>query len=283
VPAAGLLGPVLVPQIWWRDVIRRWDRVFADPHHVDVVEGGSGRPAARHPSRRARPADRSLVGYGVGAAQLWAFADLPVEQLIHVALLGGVTGLLGALFAFLYLERLLAPLVFKLGSVRPSAPPVTGCRSARRSSRARSCCSSRPCRSSARFWNVSARILEQEAGSACSCSRVTRRRRGRARRDAGAGWTGIPRAARGLGRAYVVDRGGRVIAGRVGRHRRRGRSVRRRPCWGRRRATWSIAVAQPDRRVRAGARTDRRVVAIVPRYSATTSCAAACAPPAPSS
>src|SRR5690349_622471 len=37
-PTAGLLGPVLVPQMWWRDVVRRWDHVFATPDHVDADE-----------------------------------------------------------------------------------------------------------------------------------------------------------------------------------------------------------------------------------------------------
>jgi len=72
VPAAGLLGPVLVPQIWWRDVMRRWDRVFADPAHVDVVEAGilEGR-LLDYPISVARVLlIASLVGYGVGAVQL---------------------------------------------------------------------------------------------------------------------------------------------------------------------------------------------------------------------
>src|SRR5262249_26394211 len=94
VPAAGLLGPVLVPQIWWRDVERRWERVFAVPDRVHVAEAGAV---------EAMILDypigvgwvllaTSLVGYGVGAVQLWVFAALPLEQLAHVALLGVVTG-----------------------------------------------------------------------------------------------------------------------------------------------------------------------------------------------
>src|SRR5690349_19576766 len=126
VPAAGILGPVFFPQWWWRDVMRRWDRVFAAPDRVDPDE-------AREVEARILDYPirvgwvllwASFVGYTVGAVQLRVFAQLPVEQLVHVALLGVVTGLVGALFAFLYLERLLTPLLFELGRARLLAPPA---------------------------------------------------------------------------------------------------------------------------------------------------------------
>ena len=217
VPAAGLLGPVLVPQIWWRDVIRRWDRVFARPDRVDPVEAGivEGK-ILDYPIRVGWVLlIASLVGYGVGAVQLYLFADLPFEQLIHVALLGVVTGLLGGLFAFLYLERLLAPLVFDLGLTRPTAPPA-GRRVPLRT-KVFACSlvltvGTVPLFGTL-FWNQSARVLEQEGGKRL----LAKAREAAARPDTQTGtgsWQGIPRADLGkTGRAYVVDHEGRVIAG----------------------------------------------------------------------
>src|SRR5215813_8490918 len=75
VPAAGLLGPVFVPQIWWRDVMRRWDRVFADPDQVDAAEAAIlERKLLDYPIRVGWVLFvASFVGYGVGAVQLWVF------------------------------------------------------------------------------------------------------------------------------------------------------------------------------------------------------------------
>jgi hypothetical protein len=220
VPAAGLLGPVLVPQIWWRDVMRRWDRVFASGDEVDVVEAGilEGR-ILDYPLRVGRVLlIASTVGYGVGALQLWAFADMPVEQLVHVALLGVVTGLLGALFAFLYLERLLAPLVFDLGLTRPTAPPAG--RNVPLRNKVFACSlvlllATVPLFGTV-FWNQSARIVEEETGKRLQQLAGDAAARGDVARAGTAGpvWEGVARAELGAsGRAYVVDRDGNVLAG----------------------------------------------------------------------
>jgi len=225
VPAAGLLGPVLVPQIWWRDVIRRWDRVFAKPDRVDPVEAGivEGK-ILDYPTRVGWVLlVASLVGYGVGAVQLHVFADLPTEQLIHVALLGMVTGLVGALFAFLYLERLLAPLLFDLGLTRTTAPPA-GRRVPLRT-KVFACSlvlllATVPLFGTV-FWNQSARVLEQEAGKRLLVlARETAERPDVARAgSAGAGWQGLAGGdLAASGHAYVVDREGRVLAGGPARH-----------------------------------------------------------------
>jgi signal transduction histidine kinase len=220
VPAAGLLGPVLVPQIWWRDVMRRWDRVFARGDDVDLVEAGILESRILdYPLRVGWVLlVTSTVGYGVGAIQLYVFADLPVEQLVHVALLGVVTGLLGALFAFLYLERLLAPLVFDLGLTRPTAPPA-GRRVPLRN-KVFACSlvlllATVPLFGTV-FWNQSARILEEEAGKRLLQLASEAAVRGDVARAGAAGpvWQGVPRTELGAsGRAYVVDRAGRVLAG----------------------------------------------------------------------
>ena len=219
VPAAGLLGPVLVPQIWWRDVVRRWDRIFATDADVDLVEAGilEGR-ILDYPLRVGWVLlVASLVGYGVGAVQLYVFADLPVEQLVHVALLGVVTGLLGALFAFLYLERLLAPLVFDLGLTRPTAPPAG--RNVPLRTKVFACSlvlvlTTVPLFGTV-FWNQSARILEQEAGKRLLLLATDAAARGDVARAGSAGfvWDGIRAQLGASGRAYVVDRDGRVLAG----------------------------------------------------------------------
>ncbi|HYY05692.1 MAG TPA: ATP-binding protein, partial [Candidatus Limnocylindria bacterium] len=66
----------------------------------------------------------SLVGYGVGAVQVRLFAELPVTELFKVAVLGFTTGLVGGLFAFLYLESLLAPLLRRFGALWAVVPPA---------------------------------------------------------------------------------------------------------------------------------------------------------------
>jgi signal transduction histidine kinase len=65
----------------------------------------------------------SVLGYVVGALQLWLFAQLPVGEVVKVVLLGVATGLVGGLFAFVYLERLLSPLVQHLTTVSSGAVP----------------------------------------------------------------------------------------------------------------------------------------------------------------
>lgn len=227
VPAAGLLGPVLVSQIWWRDVIRRWDRVIGAPGVPDAVETAviEGK-ILDYPVRVAWVLlITSLVGYGIGAIQLQAFADLPVEQLVHVALLGLVTGLLGGLFAFLYLERLLAPLVFDLGLTRPTAPPA----GKRVALRTKIFASSLVLMVSTVFlfgtvfWNQSARVLEREAGK-----RLLMAVRDAAQHPDLVASARTPEGAAALaggadigetGHAYVIDRSGAVLAGTGGARR----------------------------------------------------------------
>jgi two-component system NarL family sensor kinase len=221
VPAAGLLGPVLVPQIWWRDVVRHWDRVFATPGRVDaaeadIVEG----QILDYPIRVGWVLlVTSLVGYGVGAIQLWAFAQLPVEQLVHVALLGLVTGLVGALFAFLYLERLLARLLFSLGRTRATAPPAGRHVPLRRKVFASTLMLmvATVLLFGTVFWNQSARVLEQETAKRL----LVLARDAAGRPDIPHEGTGEP-AWRALvqgadlgatGRAYIVDGTGHVVAG----------------------------------------------------------------------
>lgn len=123
VPACGLLGPLLFPLLWFRDIERRWHRVFADDR-VDVTEAMAlERTILDYPMRVAMVLlVTSLIGYGVGALQVRLFAELPVGETVKIATLGLVTGLVGALFAFLYLEWLLAPLLRRLGEAQALMP-----------------------------------------------------------------------------------------------------------------------------------------------------------------
>jgi signal transduction histidine kinase len=218
VPTAGLLGPVLIPQIWWRDVSRRWDRVFATPDRVDAT-------AAREVEARILDYPMrvgwvllvtSLVGYAVGAAQLHVFAQLPFEQLVHVALLGVVTGLVGALFAFLYLERLLTPLLFELGRARLLAPAAG--RHVPLRTKVFACSLVLMVATvllfGTVFWNQSARLVEREAGKRLLA--VTRH--AAERLDAGGTASALRHGADlgASGRVYVVDAAGAVIAGNAG-------------------------------------------------------------------
>src|SRR5262245_57102862 len=112
VPVAGLLGPVAFPLLWFRDIERRWDATFradgpVDPAAAAALEG----TILDFPVRVAWVfLITSLVGYGVGAIQVGLFAQTPVAELVKILALGLATGLTGGLFAFLYLESLLAPL-----------------------------------------------------------------------------------------------------------------------------------------------------------------------------
>jgi len=118
VPVAGGLGPLLVPQIWLRRIERRWDEVFQNPERVDPSEAAAlERMVLDYPRRVAWVLlFASLAGYAVGALQLRIFAELPVAEIAKVLVLGLVTGLIGGLFAFLYLEWLLAPLLRAFGT-----------------------------------------------------------------------------------------------------------------------------------------------------------------------
>src|SRR5439155_507531 len=66
----------------------------------------------------------SVVGYGIGALQLRVLAQTPVTELVKVGVLGIVTGLTGALFGFLYLESLLAPLTERFGTFGGAVLPA---------------------------------------------------------------------------------------------------------------------------------------------------------------
>jgi signal transduction histidine kinase len=221
VPAAGLLGPVLVPQLWWRNVARRWDRVFATPGRIDAAEADLVEGTLLdYPIRVGWVLlITSLVGYGVGALQLWVFAQLPVEQLVHVMLLGLVTGLMGALFAFLYLERLLTPLLFELGLSRATAPPAGRHVPLRRKVFASTLMLvvATVLLFGTVSWNQSARVLEQEAAkrllvlASDAAGRPDIPHEG----TGGPTWDALVRGTElgATGRAYVVDGSGRVLAG----------------------------------------------------------------------
>ena len=216
VPAAGLLGPVLVPQIWWRRIERRWNSVFAadpvDPDAVGTVEA----LILDYPLRVAWVfLASSVLGYAVGAVQLAVFAQLPPVQLLHVGVLGLVTGLVGALFAFLYLERLLSPLLRDLGRQRPTALP-TG-RHIPIRTKVFACsfvlivCTV-PLFGTV-FWNQGARILEEEAGERMLVvARVVAERIARGEEPAaslGAMWQ---RLATNIGTAHLIDDRGSHLA-----------------------------------------------------------------------
>jgi signal transduction histidine kinase len=119
VPVAGLLGPVLVPLLWFRALERRWDRVFSNPDRAPAEVAGLEAAILDFPIRVAWVfVVTSLVGYGVGALQLRVFAQIPTAEICKVGALGLVTGLIGGLFAYLYLEWLLAPLLRRIGALR---------------------------------------------------------------------------------------------------------------------------------------------------------------------
>ncbi len=123
VPACGFLGPFLFPLLWFRGIERRWERVFGG-EHVDVDAARMlERTILDYPMRVAAVLFvTSLVGYGVGALQVRVFAQLPLSETLKILALGLVTGMVGALFAFLYLEWLLAPLLRRFGTVHALAP-----------------------------------------------------------------------------------------------------------------------------------------------------------------
>ena len=126
VPVAGLLGPVAFPLLWFRDIERRWDATFrvdasADPAATAALVAA----ILDFPIRVAWVfLFTSLIGYGFGAVQLALFAQTPVTELAKIVALGLATGLIGGLFAFLYLESLLAPLVQRIATAAPVVPPA---------------------------------------------------------------------------------------------------------------------------------------------------------------
>ncbi|HZP42051.1 MAG TPA: ATP-binding protein [Candidatus Binatia bacterium] len=125
VPVAGVLGPLLFPLLWWRAIERRWDAVFAgadpEPGTIAALEAA----LLDFPLRVAWVfVITSLVGYGIGALQVRLFASLPLAEVYKIFALGLVTGVVGGLFAFLYLEWRLGALVRAVGARRGAAPPA---------------------------------------------------------------------------------------------------------------------------------------------------------------
>src|SRR6185295_14441423 len=124
----GGLGPVLFGFRFFRDVERRWDDTFRDPTRIDVAAAaGLERAILDFPVKLSWVLLlASLVGYGVGALQLRLLAATPSTELAKICALGLATGLIGGLFAFLYLESLMAPLLQRLGTL--GVVPRTGTR-----------------------------------------------------------------------------------------------------------------------------------------------------------
>src|SRR5881628_1244018 len=72
VPVAGALGPVLFPLLWFRDIERRWDATFADGEVDPEAAAALERALLDFPIRVGGVfLLTSLVGYGVGALQVW--------------------------------------------------------------------------------------------------------------------------------------------------------------------------------------------------------------------
>jgi len=126
VPAAGCLGPVLFPLLWFRAIERHWDHTFRDPGAVDPAEAAAlEREILDFPVWVAFVfVVTSLAGYGVGAVQVRLFSQLPATEVLKIMGLGLATGLVGGLFAFLYLESLLAPLLRRFGTLWAVVPPA---------------------------------------------------------------------------------------------------------------------------------------------------------------
>ena len=126
VPICGLLGPLLFPMIWFRQIERAWDGVFADAEAVDPARVATVEAMILDYPRRVAWVllITSIAGYGVGALQLRLLAQLPASDVVKICILGIVTGLVGALFTFLFLEWRLAPLLVRLGSVRAVEAPT---------------------------------------------------------------------------------------------------------------------------------------------------------------
>jgi len=126
VPAAGCLGPVLFPLLWFRAIERHWDHTFRDSGAVDPAEAAAlEREILDFPVWVAFVfVVTSLAGYGVGAVQVRLFSQLPATEVLKIMGLGLATGLVGGLFAFLYLESLLAPLLRRFGTLWAVVPPA---------------------------------------------------------------------------------------------------------------------------------------------------------------
>jgi len=221
VPVAGLLGPVIFPLWWWRRIERAWDRVFADRERIDRAQARAVEALILdYPIRVGWVLlITSLVGYAVGALQLAVFSQMPATQLVHVGLLGIVTGLVGGLFAFLYLEGLVAPLLGELGTALPTEPPA-GRRVPIRNKVFAASLAMMICivlLFGTVFWNGGARVLEQEAGKRLLVQ--ARHLAARLEEPGGLvdslGWRVLTADVDlgDTGDAYVADARGRILAG----------------------------------------------------------------------
>ncbi len=126
VPIFGLVGLVLIPQLLWRRIERHWTALAAtSPADMPAATLALERRILDYPMRVATVLlISSLIGYGMGALQIRWFAQLPISEAIKICLLGVVTGLVGALFAYLYLEWRLAPLLRHLAFGDASVSPT---------------------------------------------------------------------------------------------------------------------------------------------------------------
>ncbi|MEO6030114.1 MAG: histidine kinase [Candidatus Binatia bacterium] len=127
VPAFGIVGLVVIPQLLWRDIERRWTAIESPTGTIDnAAVVALERKILDYPLIVAVVLlITSVIGYGLGALQIRWFAQLPFAEAVKVCLLGLVTGLVGALFAYLYLEWRLAPLLRYL-PIDDASAPTTG-------------------------------------------------------------------------------------------------------------------------------------------------------------
>ncbi len=124
VPVFGIVGLVAIPQLLWRGIERRWTALdTTPPAEAPAAILALERRILDYPIRVAAVLlGASLIGYGLGALQIRWFAELPTSEAIKICVLGVVTGLVGALFAYLYLEWRLAPLLRHLAFADASEP-----------------------------------------------------------------------------------------------------------------------------------------------------------------
>jgi two-component system NarL family sensor kinase len=229
VPACGLFGALLFPMLWFRRIEQTWDRVFSDPDSSDPAQVAELETMILEYPRRVAWAllITSMVGYGVGALQLRFFAELPVADAIKICILGIVTGLVGALFSFLYLEWRLAPLLGRLGSFRAVVAP-----SARRTPLSQKVFASSLILTVTAllllgtiFYSRGERILEAEVGrrvlSEARYLATELIQQGTDRASDHAWWSYREDRLRlgKSGHVYLVDDGGAVIAGAEPGHR----------------------------------------------------------------
>jgi sigma-B regulation protein RsbU (phosphoserine phosphatase) len=117
VPVLGI-GAVLLPVWLWLRPLERFS-TQARPE-----EAGRLRRIALDLPLRLVPIIvlTSLFGYLLGAAQAWAFARMPLEELVKAATLGLPTGLLYALLAYFVLADDLRPVLERCEELAPESP-----------------------------------------------------------------------------------------------------------------------------------------------------------------